>query len=83
VLDLAEAVRGLDAPERPAEAGGAVTMGARLDRLDDIDWGRLTHAYGRADDVPEYIRALLSPDAAARRKALGGLHATICHQGSR
>ncbi|WP_165232632.1 HEAT repeat domain-containing protein [Aquisphaera insulae] len=58
-------------------------MGGLLDGLDDVDWGRLSHAYGRAGDVPGFLRALASPDPEGRRKGLGDLRWTICHQGSR
>lgn len=54
-----------------------------LDGLDRVDWDRLTHAYGPAGDVPGRLRALTSPDPKARAEACEGLHATICHQGSR
>ncbi|MDW5326577.1 hypothetical protein [Plantactinospora sp. KLBMP9567] len=54
-----------------------------LERLDDIDWERLGHAYGSAEDVPEQIRALRSPDAAIREKARWQLYGNIFHQGSR
>ncbi|QEH38440.1 hypothetical protein OJF2_70410 [Aquisphaera giovannonii] len=58
-------------------------MASPLDRLDGVGWARLSHAYGRAGDVPGFLRALLSTDAEARRKGLGDLQWTICHQGSR
>ncbi|RKN21183.1 hypothetical protein D7147_10370 [Micromonospora musae] len=54
-----------------------------LDGLDDIEWRRLGHAYGAADDVPDLIRALRSPDPATRDDALGTLYTTVYHQGSR
>ncbi|MFI6236981.1 hypothetical protein ACIBD9_25755 [Micromonospora sp. NPDC050784] len=54
-----------------------------LDGLDDIDWARLGHAYGAADDVPDQLRALLSPDPAIRDEALGDLYTNVFHQGSR
>jgi hypothetical protein len=54
-----------------------------LEGLDRIDWERLTHAYGPSGEVPGWIRDLASDDVEVRRKALEGLHATICHQGSR
>ncbi|WFE99839.1 hypothetical protein [Micromonospora sp. WMMD964] len=54
-----------------------------LDGLDDIDWARLGHAYGAADDVPGQLRALLSPDSATRDEALGDLYTNIFHQGNR
>ncbi|TYB98953.1 hypothetical protein FXF53_16700 [Micromonospora sp. WP24] len=54
-----------------------------LDGLDDIEWRRLGHAYGAADDVPDLIRALRSPDPATRDDALGTLYTNVYHQGSR
>ncbi|MGC5307663.1 hypothetical protein [Micromonospora zamorensis] len=54
-----------------------------LDGLDDIDWARLGHAYGAADDVPGQLRALLSSDSATRDEALGELYTNVFHQGSR
>ncbi|MGV9213941.1 HEAT repeat domain-containing protein [Micromonospora sp. RB23] len=54
-----------------------------LDGLDDIDWARLGHAYGAADDVPGQLRALLSPDATVRDEALGELYGNVFHQGTR
>ncbi|MEV4122950.1 hypothetical protein [Micromonospora sp. NPDC049645] len=54
-----------------------------LDGLDDIDWARLGHAYGAADDVPGQLRALLSPDQATRDEALGDLYTNVFHQGNR
>ncbi|HEX7307464.1 hypothetical protein [Lentzea sp.] len=50
--------------------------------LDEVDWSRLTHAYGAADDVPDQLRDLLSPDAERRRKALWALNGNIYHQGT-
>lgn len=54
-----------------------------LEGLDRIDWSRLTHAYGPADDVPRWIRELTSPEAAVRLSAGRALGSTIFHQGSR
>jgi hypothetical protein len=53
-----------------------------LNELDQVDWARLTHAYGAADDVPDQIRDLVSPDAERRQKALWELHGNIYHQGT-
>jgi hypothetical protein len=54
-----------------------------LDGLDEIEWRRLGHAYGAADDVPGYLRDLTSPDPDVRMETLGSLHTTIVHQGNR
>lgn len=53
------------------------------DMLDDIDWSSLTHAYGSAEDVPELIRALGSPEEQARADARYELYGNIYHQGTR
>jgi hypothetical protein len=54
-----------------------------VQRLDQIDWGALTHAYGSAADVPSHLRALTSPDPSMRERAYDQLSAAVCHQGSR
>ncbi len=53
-----------------------------LNGLDRVSWAGLTHAYGPADDVPDLLRDLVSPDAARRRGALGELNGNIYHQGT-
>ncbi|MFD0971687.1 hypothetical protein [Plantactinospora endophytica] len=54
-----------------------------IERLDEVDWSGLTHAYGAADDVPELIRGLLSPDAGQREEIRHELYSCIAHQGTR
>lgn len=53
-----------------------------LDRLDDVDWARLTHAYGPAGDVPGLFRDIAwpphGPSAARTVDQLGG---RLVHQG--
>ncbi|MFD5715879.1 HEAT repeat domain-containing protein [Streptomyces pharetrae] len=46
-----------------------------------IDWARLEHAYGTAEDVPELLRAMASRHADEREEALEELHSSLCHQG--
>jgi hypothetical protein len=53
-----------------------------LEELDAIDWHALTHAYGPADDVPDLLRALLSPEAKIREQAQWPLYGNVYHQGS-
>lgn len=48
-----------------------------LKGLDEIDWGKLRHAYGAADDVPVYLEQL-----AKGEDVLFDLIGDICHQGS-
>ncbi len=54
-----------------------------MQRLDSVDWGRLTHAYGGAADVPGLIRALSSNDealgemGAVAREAIALLRAAL------
>ncbi|WP_157018343.1 hypothetical protein [Cryptosporangium arvum] len=50
---------------------------------DVVDWSRLTHAYGSAEDVPSTIAALRSDDDDVRYQALGDLFSSIVHQGTR
>ncbi len=49
--------------------------------LDEVPWHTLEHAYGRADDVPGAIRALLDPDPDRRTAALDELTTTIWREG--
>jgi hypothetical protein len=49
--------------------------------LDEIDWAALSHAYGPATDVPEWLRALRSPDPEVRQWAHEDWN--IVHQGTR
>lgn len=51
--------------------------------LEAIDWSRLHHAYGPADDVPGQLRALSSPDPDVRRRAHHELRGNVFHQGTR
>ncbi|MFC0527438.1 HEAT repeat domain-containing protein [Phytohabitans kaempferiae] len=54
-----------------------------LERLADVDWARITHAYGPATDVPDMIRDLCAADPDQREKARWHLYGTIFHQGTR
>ncbi|MEV1328573.1 hypothetical protein AB0J20_03220 [Micromonospora costi] len=51
--------------------------------LDDVPWQSLHHAYGPAVDVPDQVRALRSPEAVIRRRALSELSGNVYHQGTR
>ena len=55
-----------------------------LDRLDEIPWNRLTHAYGPADDVPDLLRSLRTAPAetTGQQSPLWHLCGNIWHQGS-
>ena len=50
--------------------------------LDDIEWGRLEHAYGAASDVPALIRDLTAKDEQVVEGAIYELFGTIYHQGT-
>jgi hypothetical protein len=54
-----------------------------LERLDDVDWARVCHAYGPATDVPDQIRDLCAADPDRREKARWHLYGNIFHQGTR
>lgn len=49
--------------------------------LDGVPWGRFSHAYGPADDVPAMLRALSHPDPAQAR-GLAELWNKARHQGN-
>ena len=51
-----------------------------LEKLDDIDWSKISHAYGPATDVPGQLRALAFGDQQQRQRALWELHGNIWHQ---
>jgi hypothetical protein len=53
-----------------------------LSALEQTDWTRLHHAYGRATDTPGHLRALLEEDPAARKQAVQHLWSAIIHQGT-
>lgn len=53
-----------------------------LEGLDTIDWGKLTHAYGEASDVPALLRQLTSSKADEREQAMQELYGNIWHQGT-
>jgi hypothetical protein len=53
-----------------------------LEGIDNIEWGKLTHAYGEASDIPNLLRQLASPDADQRESARHALHGNIWHQGT-
>ena len=54
-----------------------------LEQLDEVAWASLSHAYGSAEDVPDLLRALASPDRARRERARSELYSNIFHQGTR
>jgi hypothetical protein len=53
-----------------------------LDGLDEIEWDRLSHAYGPARDVPLDLQRLASSDRRIRDRAFSRLDGSIYHQGS-
>jgi HEAT repeat protein len=54
-----------------------------LDRLDEVPWADLEHAYGPAVDVPGLLRSLLSPEPKVRSETLHSLYGNVFHQGTR
>jgi hypothetical protein len=47
-----------------------------------VDWSRLTHAYGKATDLPLVLDERGASSAAKRSRALARIGASICHQGT-
>src|SRR6266511_1842818 len=52
------------------------------DAAADIDWSRLSHAYGAATDTPAHLRALVSGGTVTQQAALDHLGAAVIHQGT-
>ncbi|MFI6586029.1 HEAT repeat domain-containing protein [Embleya sp. NPDC050493] len=52
-----------------------------INDLDGIAWSSMGHAYGPADDVPVWLRAMTSPDAEIRSRALDDFYGAAHHQG--
>ncbi|MGV4986448.1 HEAT repeat domain-containing protein [Streptomyces sp. NRAIS3] len=50
--------------------------------IDEVDWASLRHAYGSAEDVPGWLRALASADTVERATALDGMYGALHHQGN-
>src|SRR4051794_38942196 len=50
--------------------------------LESTDWSRLFHAYARATDTPDQLRALLREDADSREEAMEHLWGAVMHQGT-
>ncbi|MFC8492036.1 HEAT repeat domain-containing protein [Streptomyces sp. NPDC057235] len=53
-----------------------------INDLDKTDWASLGHAYGPAEDVPGWLRGMVSPDPAVREKAFSRFYGAVLHQGS-
>jgi HEAT repeats len=65
---------------QPAHDHYAVEV-AMLEGMDQIHWAELGHAYGAATDVPQWLRALRSPDPEVREWARD--YWNIVHSGTR
>ena len=52
------------------------------DTLFRVDWGRLTHAYGWARDVPSILHNIVARDQARRAEGWDAFFSAIIHQGS-
>lgn len=52
------------------------------EKISEIDWGSLEHAYGSAENVPDLLIDLQSDDPDIRKRAYHGLFGNIWHQGT-
>jgi hypothetical protein len=50
--------------------------------LESTDWSGLQHAYGRATDTPDHLRAFVTGNTESREKAMDHLWSAIIHQGT-
>jgi hypothetical protein len=53
-----------------------------LEGLEEKEWGKSSHAYGEASDVPGQLRDLLHGIPDRREAAFEALSCSICHQGT-
>jgi hypothetical protein len=53
-----------------------------MQRIDEVPWHRLHHAYGTCEQFPEVLRWLNSPDARDRSRARNWLEELLYHQGT-
>lgn len=53
-----------------------------LEGIDEARFAKASHAYGKAKDVPNFLRGLLARTDKARGEALFNLSSAICHQGT-
>ncbi|MFI1442151.1 HEAT repeat domain-containing protein [Streptomyces fructofermentans] len=52
-----------------------------INDLDSIDWASMGHAYGQADDVPQWLHDMTSPDPELREQAFSSFYSAAHHQG--
>ncbi|MFJ1569718.1 hypothetical protein ACIOG8_36830 [Streptomyces erythrochromogenes] len=52
-----------------------------INDLESIDWASMGHAYGPADDVPQWLHDMALPDAEVRERAFSNFHGAAHHQG--
>jgi hypothetical protein len=57
-------------------------MKSMVERVNEIDWSSLEHAYGSAEDVPHLLIDLQSDDSDVRKSAYDELFGNIWHQGT-
>ncbi|GEM_PF-4189980 len=51
-----------------------------LEKLEQINWSELIHAYGQASDIPDHIQKLRSDDSDVLRKTFSYLYNRLYHQ---
>lgn len=52
-----------------------------LEGLETVQWSKLHHAYGTAEDVPDMLRAMLSDNEEQRQQAYDDFGGSVHHQG--
>src|SRR5262249_14454134 len=68
---------------KQAEPVGSDREGhAVWEQLFRVDWGRVTHAYGWARDVPTILHNMIATNQATRDRGWDGFWGSINHQGS-
>ncbi|MFC9816045.1 HEAT repeat domain-containing protein [Streptomyces virginiae] len=52
-----------------------------INDIESVAWASMGHAYGPADDVPQWLRGMTSPDSEVRDKAFSSFYSAAHHQG--
>src|SRR4051794_37130187 len=68
------------ASDYPVTSSGLSTM---FENVGSVEWARLTHSHGTAEEVPAHLAALVGPSDGDRAEALVYFWNFMLHQGSR
>lgn len=77
---MAAAIRAPESDASPLSVLPGIVQGV-INDLESIDWASMGHAYGQADDVPQWLNDMASPDAELQERAFSSFYSAAHHQG--